>query len=117
RRAAGPASPHPVVRRLLGDLHVVDVAFALARSRDLHELRLPAHLLDARAADVTHGRAQSPGELVHHAAQRPAVRHPALDAFGHQLVGFAGVLEVAVLAALLHRAQRTHAAIALVAAA
>src|SRR6478672_7332365 len=41
----GFASPRPVVRRFLGDLHVVHVALALARTRDLHEARLRAHVL------------------------------------------------------------------------
>src|SRR5690606_37072056 len=83
----------------------------------LHEARLAAHLVDAGAADVAHGRAQSAGELVDHAAERAAVRNTSLDALGHQLVGVRSVLEVAVLGALLHRADRTHAAVALVAAA
>src|SRR5690606_18091236 len=69
------------------------------------------------AADVAHGRAQATGELVDDAADRAAVRHPALDALRHQLVGVGRILEVAVLGPLLHRAQRTHAAVALVAAA
>ena len=50
-------------------------------------------------------------------ASGPRYGHAALDAFGHQLVGVGGVLEVAVLAALLHRADRAHAAVALVGAA
>src|SRR5690606_30442245 len=112
-----PASTDLVVRRLLGDGHVVHVALALAGAGDHHELRLAAHLLDGAAADVAHGGAQAAGELVDDAADRAAVRDAALDAFRHQLVGVGGVLEVAVLGALLHRAQRAHAAVALVAAA
>src|SRR5690606_31936948 len=108
-----PASTDLVVRRLLGDGDVVHVALALAGAGDHHELRLLAHLLDGRAAHVAHGGAQAAGELVDDAAQRAAVRHAALDAFRHQLVGVGGVLEVAVLGALLHRAQRAHAAVAL----
>src|SRR5690606_20593250 len=112
-----PASTDLVVRRLLGDGHVVHVALALAGARDDHELRLAAHLLDGGAADVAHGRAQATGKLVDDAADRAAVRHAPLDAFRHQLVGVGRILEVAVLGTLLHRAQRTHAAVALVAAA
>src|SRR5690606_34099582 len=107
----------PVVRRFLGDLHVVDVALALARAGDLHELRPGAHLLDGGTADVAHGGAQAADQLVDHAGQRAAVRHAALDALGHQLVGRGGLLEVAVLGALLHGPDRAHAAVALVAAA
>src|SRR3546814_6559380 len=65
------------------------VALALAGTGDLHELRPRAHVLDGGAADVAHRRAQAAGELVHHAAQRAAVRHAAFDAFGHELVGVA----------------------------
>src|SRR5690606_8875527 len=90
------ASADLVVRRLLGDGHVVDVGLALAGAGDAHELRPGAHLLHRGAAHVAHRRAQAAGQLVDDAAQGAAVRHPALDAFGHQLVDVAGVLEVAV---------------------
>src|SRR6476659_4586662 len=92
-------SARPVVRRFLGDLHVVHVALARAGSGHLHEGRLLAHLLDVGVTDVAHRRAQAARELVHHATERAAVRHATLDAFGHQLVGVRGVLEVAVLRA------------------
>src|SRR5690606_19687966 len=82
-----------VVRRFLGDLHVVDVALALAGAADLHELRLAAHVLDGGAADIAHGRAQAADQLVDDAADRATVRHAAFDAFGHQLVGAGRVLE------------------------
>jgi len=63
---------------------------------------------------------QAAGQLVEHLRQRPTVGHLALDAFGNDLVvaGHIG-LEVAVLgvahgaSAGGHRAQRTHAAVAL----
>src|SRR3546814_6253802 len=93
------------------------VALALAGTGDLHELRPRAHVLHGGTADVAHRRAQAAGELVDHAAERAAVRHAAFDAFGHELVGVAAVLEVAILGPLFHRRQRTHAAVALVAAA
>src|SRR5690606_9088077 len=112
-----PASADLVVRRLLGDGHVVHVAFALAGTGDAYELRPGAHLLHRRAAHVAHGRAQAAGQLVDDAAERAAIGDAPLDALRHQLVGVAGVLEIAVLGPLLHRAQRTHAAIVLVAAA
>src|SRR3546814_8389099 len=73
------------------------VALALAGTGDLHELRPRAHVLHGGTADVAHRRAQAAGELVDHAAERAAVRHAAFDAFGHELVGVAAVLEVAIL--------------------
>src|SRR3546814_17262483 len=98
-------------------MHVMHVALALAGTGDLHELRPRAHVLHGGTADVAHRRAQAAGELVDHAAERAAVRHAAFDAFGHELVGVAAVLEAAILGPLFHRRQRTHAAVALFAAA
>src|SRR5690606_6632789 len=95
-----------VVRRLFGDLHVVDVALTLAGTADLDEVRLGAHFFDGGASHVTHGRAQATDELVDDAADRAAVRHTAFDTFRHQLVGGGCVLEIAVLGPLLHRSQR-----------
>src|SRR6476620_8406017 len=112
-----PASAGAVIRRFLRDLHVVHVALSLSGAGHLHERRLLAHLLDGGAADVAHRRAQAAGELVHDAAEWPAVRHAAFDALGHELVGVGRILEIAVLRAFLHRAERAHPAVALVAAA
>src|SRR6478752_10301948 len=101
-------SVETIVRRFLGDRDVVHVRLAYAGARDAHELRLDAQFVDGRAADVTHRRAQAADELVHDVAQRPAVRHAAFDAFGHELVGVGLVLEIAVLGAFLHGAERPH---------
>ena len=75
------------------------------------------------APGVAHRRAQSAHQLVDHVHERALVRHAALDAFGHELLRGGDrilgleILEVAVRAALLHRAERAHAAVALVRAA
>src|SRR5215468_12257202 len=50
-----------VVRRLFGDLHVVDMALADARRRDLDELGALVHLGDRLAAAIAHRRAQAAG--------------------------------------------------------
>src|SRR5690606_11111568 len=76
--------------------------------------RLATHLLDGRAAHEAHGRTQAASELEDDLAQRTAVRHAALDALRHLLVGVGGILEVADLGALLHRRQAAHAAVTLV---
>src|SRR5690606_2744982 len=60
---AGRASG-AVVRRFLHDLHVMDVAFALAGATDLDELRLAAHPFDGAATDVAHGGAQAAHQLM-----------------------------------------------------
>src|SRR5262245_29759885 len=57
-----PLAPCPslnvVIRRLLGDLDVVDVGFAHARGGDLHEFGAGAHVVDRAVAGVAHARAQ-----------------------------------------------------------
>src|SRR6186713_1778041 len=66
-RRLGPLSGSisPVVRRFLGDLHVVDMAFAYAGGRDFHELGLVAHVFDGGATAVTHAGPQAAGHLEH----------------------------------------------------
>src|SRR5665213_139319 len=74
----------------------------------------------ARAGDLDELGARAAHQLVDDRRQRPLVGNAALDALGHQLFRGAlafGVLEIAVGAALPHRAQRAHAAVALVRAA
>ena len=79
---------------------------------------LRLELRDRRRADIAHRGAQAAGELVQDRADRAAIGHLALDALGHQLHLVLDVLlEVAVGRALRHRAERAHAAIALVGAA
>mmetsp|Transcript_26318 Transcript_26318/g.62507 ORF Transcript_26318/g.62507 Transcript_26318/m.62507 type:complete len:641 (-) Transcript_26318:108-2030(-) len=93
------------------------MALAHARRGDLDEFGLVLHVGDGGAAAVVHGRLQATGHLEDHLHDRALVGHLALDALGHQL-GRVGVvarlgLEVAVGAALGHRAHRAHAAVAL----
>ena len=108
-----------VVRRFLGDDHVVHVALAQARRGDAHEARAARAAPRAFGAPtVAHARAQAADELVDVDRERAAVRHAALDALGHELLVVVDLaLEVAVLAALRHRAERAHAAVDLVRAA
>src|SRR5688500_8809147 len=111
------SSRHSVVRRFLGDLHIVHVALAHAGAGHAHELRPRAHLGDALAAGVAHRGAQATRELVQDRDEAALVRHASFDALGHELLELArGVLEIAVggTVAPAHRAQATHAAIGLV---
>src|ERR1700690_2036660 len=115
-RTAMP-SGDAVIRRLLRDRDVVYVALAHARAGDAHEGRSRAHLLDIVAAGVAHRRAQPACQLVQDGHQAALVGYAPLDAFGHELLEFGGlVLEIAVrrAVAVRHRAERTHAAIGLV---
>src|SRR5436190_15251367 len=112
--ALARASLHAVVRRLFRDRDVVHVALAHAGARHANELGLALHVRDGAAADIAHARAEAADQLVHDAAQRPAVRDASLDAFGHELVDVGRVLEIAILRPLLHGAEGPHAAVALV---
>src|SRR5215213_9933154 len=121
RVSAGFSAPtllDPVIRRLLDDLDIMHVRFAHAGGRDLDELALRAQLVDRRAPGVAHARAQAAHELLDHPHRAAFVSDAPFHAFRHQLVDVhVGVLEVAVRRALLHRAERAHAAIRLVRAA
>src|SRR3989344_1219613 len=57
-----------VVRRFLGDLHIVHVAFADTGGGDLDELGLVVHLFDRGATAVAHGGAHAARHLVDDAA-------------------------------------------------
>src|SRR5581483_8964309 len=94
------------------------VRLADAGARDLDELRADAHVVDGRAAGVAHAGAQAADELPDYPDGAALVRHAAFHALGHELVDVhVRVLEVAVGCALLHGAERAHAAIGLVGAA
>src|SRR3990167_3452364 len=118
---AGGDSFCPVVGGFFGDLHVVHMALADTGRGDLDELRLVAHVFNAGATAVAHGGPQATGHLEDDGDDRALVGHAAFDALGHQFVGVrvpgAGLLEIAVGAALLHGTNGAHAAVALVAAA
>src|SRR6185369_10986981 len=108
----------PVVRSFLGDHHVVNMRLAKTRARDPYELRPILQRFEAFAPAVAHACPHAADELEHARGKRPLVRYPSLDALGHELGPFLLMfLEVAVLAAPLHRADGTHAAINLVGAA
>src|SRR5262245_2008493 len=79
-------SLHPVVRRFLGDDHVVHVALFEARGGDPDELCLAAKLLDIRGADVTHAAADPPEHLKDVHRQRAFVGNAALDPFRNELL-------------------------------
>src|SRR5205807_1712386 len=103
---------------------VVDVALAEAGQGDANELRVAPQLGQRRAAAVTHARAQTAHELVHHGRDAAFVSDPAFDAFRHELLGGLRpravevelVLKVPIAAAAAHRADRAHAAVLLEAA-
>src|SRR5476649_2459052 len=107
-----------VVRRFLGDLHIVDMRFAHAGRGDFHELGLVAQLVYRRAAAVTHGLAYAADHLEDDSQHAALVGDAAFDAFGHELVGLhARFLEITVGRAVRHRTDAAHAAIRFVAAA
>src|SRR5581483_4429521 len=106
-----------IVRRVLRDRDVVRVRLAQAGAGDADEPRL-LHRLDRRRAAVAHRLPEAADELVQHAGERALVRHASLDPLGHEFLDVLDVaLEVAILgeAARLHRAERAHAPVLLVA--
>src|SRR4029079_13948476 len=68
-----------VVRRLLGDRHVVRMALLHPGRGDPQEPRLRPQLLDRHRSAVAHPRADSAGALVHVRREPPLVGHDALD--------------------------------------
>src|SRR5699024_5331210 len=95
---AHDASVLPVVVGGL-DRHLdrVRVALPEPRGRDLDELGA-VHLGDGRRSRVPHASPQAAVQLVQHLGDVTAVRDPALDALGDELLlGQDVVLEVAVL--------------------
>src|SRR4051812_27668846 len=98
----------PVVRRFLRHLHVVHVALAQAGGGDADEPRLGPQLVDAAATGVTHAAPQPAHQLEHVHRQGTLVRDAPFDALGDELQVLRLLLEVPVLGALPHRAERPH---------
>src|SRR4051812_37456135 len=98
-------SARVVVRRLFRDDHVVDVALAEALRGGADEPRRGAEVLDGLRAGVAHAGAEAADQLVEDRGERAAVRDATLDAFRHELLVGGAALAVAILAALLHRAE------------
>ena len=53
-----------IVGRLTGDLYVMHMAFLEARTRDLDEVAVLAHLINRRTACISHCRPQAAHQLV-----------------------------------------------------
>src|SRR5881628_66082 len=111
----------PVVWCFFGDRDVVHVALAEAGGRDANQLRFALELRDRAAAAVAHPRAQTADELMDHGGDAAFVGDAPLNPFRHELlargdaVEIEVVLEVPFAAAAAHRADRSHAAVVLIA--
>src|SRR2546428_4783572 len=111
----------PVVWCFFGDRDVVHVALAEAGGLDATALRSALELRDRAAAAVAHPRAQTADELMDHGSNAAFVGDAPLDSFRHELLGRGDaveievILEIAVTAAAAHRADRSHAAVVLIA--
>src|SRR5579885_3435578 len=95
----------PVVRRFLGDDHVVHVALSETGRREAQELRLVLQLGYAARAAISHARPQTADQLINHFRNRTLVWHTALDSFRNQFA--AALLCVAVGCAFCGR-HSTH---------
>ena len=74
RAPLGCQIPGPVVRRFLGDCHVVHVALTEAGWRDADDVRVALQVGNGSTSGVTHARAQTANQLVnhpHHASRLP----------------------------------------------
>ena len=94
------------------------MAFPDTGGGNLDKFGFVLHVVYRCAATVTHAGPYAARHLVNDGHHRSLVGHAAFNAFGHQFVGVwiagGGLLEVAVGAALLHRTDAAHAAVALV---
>src|SRR5688572_4562030 len=102
-----------VIRRFLGDRHVVDVTLLHACAGDFHETRPGAHLIDVVAAGVAHRRAHTTHQLVHDCDDTPFICDAPFDALRHEFLQlFRCVLEIPVRGAvrLAHRTDGSHTA-------
>src|ERR1041384_1805528 len=92
------------------------MALAVSGFGHFDELRVLLHLPDRRASAVSHRRPQATRELEDRVGQGPLVRNPPLDPLGDELrEAFFNILEITVAAPLLHRLERAHPAVHLVA--
>src|SRR3990170_2428772 len=108
-----------IVRSFLRNRHVVHVALAHAGRGNANQPRVALQRRDVLAAAIAHAGPQTTDELIDEPRDAAFVRHAALDAFRHELVGAAGrvqiefVLEIPIAAATAHGADRPHAAVLL----
>src|SRR5919204_627666 len=102
-----------VVRGFGRNANVVGMRFAKSCSRDAHEARLRAQLVDVRGTDVLHARTQPTDELMHERTKRSDRADLSLDALRDQLREVANLgLSVAVARPPGgHRAERPHPAV------
>src|SRR5690606_7902766 len=104
-----------VVRRFLGDLHIMYVGLTYTRSCNFHELSLGVQFLDGFATAVAHGSTDAANQLVNNGNNTALVRHTAFNTFWNQFVSVVRrILEVAVSRTIDHGAQATHTAVGLV---
>src|SRR5471032_3668042 len=90
------------------------VRLAHAGTRDLDELGLVVHFCNIAAAAISHARPHTADHLEQDRVDRTLISDLPFDAFRHKLVDIRRVvLEIPIRGAVLHRADRTHAAVRL----
>src|SRR3989304_10629009 len=93
-----------IIRGLLRDNHIVDMAFPVPRRGNPDESCLLLEFFNIAASAVAHPRPESPYQLIDHGRQGPFVRNPPLDPLRHELlVALLPFLEITVPATALHR--------------
>ena len=74
----------PVIRRFLGDLHVVDMAFSNAGCGDFNKFGFVVHVLDRGTATVTHRCAYTARHLEHEPSLVAAAKWIAGEKLEHE---------------------------------
>ena len=82
-------------------MNVMRMAFLERRRRNLDKPAVFLQRFDILGAAVTHTGTYSADQLEYGILYRSLVRHTALDALWHKLLGI--LLEIAVLASIFHR--------------
>ena len=88
---------------------MVRVTFLQAGAGDAHELCLLVQRRNIRTAAVAHAGTDTAAKLEHRFSNQPFIRHTTLDTLRNELL--CALLEITVLRAGFHCAERTHAAI------
>src|SRR5260370_29987492 len=98
-----------VIRRLLGDDHVVDVALTETSGGDAHEPGLLLEFFQVPDAAITPSASKPPDELLHQTAQRTPIGYAAFHALPPRPAPLGRILEIAVARPPLPRPHRTQA--------
>src|SRR5207245_1243464 len=73
-----------IIRRFAGDDYIVNMAFPQSCPADPDKTSFLLQFGNTPSSTVTHPRAQSADQLVHHGGQRSSIGYAPLDSFGDE---------------------------------